>query len=41
MEMFRSGNLEQLIKKKGRLSEKESIKVLKATIEGLALLNKN
>ena len=39
MEMCRSGDLEGLIKKKGKIGEDESIKVLKATIEGLAYLN--
>ena len=37
--MCRSGDLEGLIKKKGKIGEDESIKVLQATIEGLAYLN--
>lgn len=40
MEYCRSGDLEGLLKKKKKIPEKEVIAVMKATIEGLAYLNK-
>lgn len=39
MEMCQSGDLKDLLGSKGKLSEEETIKIMKATIEGLAYLN--
>jgi len=39
MEYCRSGDVEGLIKKKGKIPEAESVKVMEACIKGLAYLN--